>query len=273
MTDADPSTGFESRLLADLIAARETIEPRGDSVPSPSPARRRRLRLAALAVLAVLAAVLGFVVFNGGQAKASAAEIKSRALAAVASANDLILHWQQTNTSYGNGSLLGPTTETVHSELWQDSMTYRTRNVTYASDGQPISESVRTREGGTMHLDMVIYALHTWLTASLPATSPASGSVSEDFAQNIEDQLSAGIFVLIGPETVDGQPTLHLQETLPAASPPPNAPSGDNPPSPTQIDMWIDPTTYLPVRWSRPPRAVRCSSRPTSSGCRERPRT
>jgi hypothetical protein len=221
---------------------------------SPGFGRRRMLlplSLVALVIAGGVAALLGFVVFRStapGVPKASPAQVKARALSAIEDSDNLILHSVQTSTEYGYSSTTGETTRTVRQDRWQDMTTNRTLITQYDSNNQPQMEWSISVSGGTSTSSLLNYAGHSWVTFSNAVPAQAfAGNGSEHLAQSLEDQLASGMLTLVGSQTIDGHAALHVRWTLPMPPLPPNA-SGFTMPRPAEVDMWLDPTTYLPIR-------------------------
>ena len=251
MTD---QTSFERRLLDDLESFRRTLPP-----ASPPSGRPRRITpitaLAAAVVVAGAAAVLGIVVFKGGgqpAAKASVAEVKQRTLAAVSS-SDLILHTVQTSTGKQWSTSTGVTVTHNRQEVWQDLSNIRMRMVTYAPDGHVRSEFVTEHSGTKLRLDMVQYDMGTWTTATGSTQFAWDPGGSQAYAQRIADELANGTYTLVGTDTIDGRKLLQIRRSLPKPDfsrfPRPLPKSVHlNANFPTELDMWIDPSTYLPAQ-------------------------
>lgn len=173
--------------------------------------------------------------------------MKHRTLAAVADSNDLILHAEQTSLNTSYSSVSGETQTTQKQDRWQDMTEGRTRIVAYGPDGLPREEFYSSHTSDSMTMDMLDYAARTWTTADLPTSAGAfDGGGSQQFAQQIEGQLANGALVLVGPAMIDGRETFHLRRPLPKFSVP-AGPNGFRPPQPAELDMWIDPTSFLPV--------------------------
>jgi hypothetical protein len=89
---------------------------------------------------------------------------------------------------------------------------------------------------------------------SVPANLQPHGSRAAEAAQANRDEVANSTATILSRAVIDGRQTLHLHQTIhPAAPPPPNGmplPNGFHfPTMPAfNVDTWVDPLTYLPVR-------------------------
>jgi hypothetical protein len=149
------------------------------------------------------------------------------------------------------------TYEGGHYDEWTDKATQRYRNDVYdtsiavpgrAADGKTRLPDPKEMTPGPIHLHQshavsgpdgdqdivtVDYDLRTWSTGHLTDKRPTDIPDITD-ADSIRKAISDGTVELVGKEDVDGLDTLHLRLFGPDHS--------------YRIDMWVDSTTYLPVR-------------------------
>jgi hypothetical protein len=249
MTELDPLTRFESRLLDDLKAYQGRLEP-VPQVQAPRSRRRAvRVGVALVVLVGAAAAAFGFLGLGGHhEATASAAEITRRTLTALADSRDLIRH-QKTTGHNGDSSL-------TKTEAWYDLTAHRYRIVVYGQNGAVVSGSLSTIADGKLTAQSVDYQKRTWrtITGTVPTSSAAAGSPG--YAEQIREQVSSGVYVLLGTDSINGKKVLHLRKPIgpPELSMRAVSPSGVTMPAPArahfpnELHMWVDPSTYLPVR-------------------------
>ncbi|WP_027343955.1 hypothetical protein [Hamadaea tsunoensis] len=119
-------------------------------------------------------------------------------------------------------------------ELTMDRSTGRFRSDGYR-DGRKVASGGLTADLHTMLL--VNYENRTWSATPVTIT-PSGGIPKSPFSdpQEIRDALTNGKAVLVGNEKVDGRDTVHLRLS--------GHPSATGP----GVDLWVDATSYLPVR-------------------------
>lgn len=227
-------------------------------------ARRRRRRLAlrsmtGVAVLAAGAAAVAVLVLpsvNGAdrQAVDAAYVVKNVSNALSTAAPGTIAQMTITTSGGPNG--------TTTAEEWSNGQQWR--SVTYTSSGQPVyDEGYSTTSGYTL----VSYPTKTWagetglgrpyapasalppsvkhgcgqalgsfpvlFRLGLPSTSTSAGSLPTTVAEALRTAVSCGSLAVAGRQTVDGTETIKLTS---------------RPGSLISETIWVDPSTYLPVR-------------------------
>jgi hypothetical protein len=228
-------------------------------------ARRRRLRLAlrsmtgGVAVLAASGAALAVLVLpsiNGADRAAvdAAYVVKNVSSALTTAAPGTIAQMTVTTTGGPNG--------TTTAEEWSNGQQWR--SVTYSSSGHPVyDEGYGTKSGYTL----VSYPTKTWARQAglglpyapfstappsgkpgcgkalgafpvlfrlgLPGTSTSVGSLPATVADALRTAVSCGSLTVSGHQTVDGTDTIKLTS---------------RPGSLISETIWVDPSTYLPVR-------------------------
>jgi hypothetical protein len=172
------------------------------------------------------------------------AYVKEQTLKALSQASQYVIHAKNT---YESG----------HYDEWTDKATQRYRNDVYdssteiagrAADGEmrlPAPNEIkpgpiRLRQShavsgpdGDQDIVTVDYDLRTWSTGHLTDKRPTDIPDITD-ADSIRKAITDGTVELVGKENVDGLDTLHLRLHGPKRS--------------YRIDMWVDSTSYLPVR-------------------------
>ncbi len=212
-----------------------------------------RLRLAVLAVIVVGGATLIWLfAWPRGHAAAACSPRPVGALSAAATrqlAADGRRIQHIVDQSSGGG----------HDETWFDPVTGRMRTLSFDSTGALTSEEGSTWRGRvrtTVHVDLVA---HTWSAAATRFPAPYSGADNgaQAAARVMRDEIAHGFAVPAEHAVIDGREMLHLRETLKLAPPTPQTlgfpygspgPEGTLLSSPSQVDVWVDPATYLIVR-------------------------
>lgn len=209
------------------------------AAPTAPARRRRRMRVAtalaapALAGLVVVALVWAGAPSADGPSRPavpgeSAGEnvVLDRVRLAVAAADDLVLHMK---SDHGNGVLW---------EAWHDTVDRHSRSTSLTLAGAPMYDhELRTGAEGTT-VKVVSHGDRAWWTYVAPQERDGYRSTLGLLAEDIRAQLADGTLEEIGPETLDGRDVLHLR-WVPESKPGFLTVPGD---------MWVDVTTYLPVR-------------------------
>jgi hypothetical protein len=123
---------------------------------------------------------------------------------------------------------------------WSDAATGRRRYDTIAPSGQRRTTALISTSDPTVVID---YENHTWWSyparvVSPPTLKPGGGGdqapLSVESPEEIRKALDTGRLELLGTERIGDRETLHVRLTgLPA---------------PITVELWVDATTYLPVR-------------------------
>ena len=234
--------------------------------------RRRRTRrtwvistavatpVAAAAAAAIVVTTVGQGAPGGSQQTDTAAPPTSGSDASVRVENVAYVQ-EQTLKAISQSSqyviLARNTYEGGHYDEWTDKATLRYRNDVYdtsteiagrSADGKIHVPAPNELTPGPIHLHQshavsgpdgdqdittVDYDLRTWSTGHLTDKRP-SDIPDITGADSIRKAITDGTVVLVGKENVDGHDTLHLRL--------------DGPRQSYRIEMWVDGTTYLPVR-------------------------
>lgn len=148
--------------------------------------------------------------------------VVDRSTLALNGASDYLLKASETNRGSG---------QPVITVDWRDEADrFNTRNQVIDPAGQVMFEYVQSEDNGTLSLYGFNYHLHQYQHSVAP-TLITNKPYNND-AANIARALAAGTDTVVGMATVNGQQTLEL--------------TNDEPGMNRQI--WVDPTTYLPVR-------------------------
>jgi len=214
--------------------------------------RRRRTGAAALVATGVVAtgAAVGVSAFNGPAAhRAStatpthssphstspriltAAYVASRAETAIDASNAVLY----TRSTHGNG---------VTWKMWTDRRTGDNLGVSYDKAGNPLTATLVPGKGGSV--TVVDYQTTSWWTY-VPVTDPQHAPRLDpkakrvnldafDTPAQIRAALADGDLTLVGQQRLSGRNTVHVTHTF------------DKGGLRLAMDMWIDATSYLPVR-------------------------
>jgi hypothetical protein len=128
----------------------------------------------------------------------------------------------------------------VIDESWSTSLSDTDRIVDLTPAGQPITGYLVTVTPHRTTSIVIDYGKRTWSKTIYPFGSATDGrrspgpqpSTPLQMAAQLRAQVKAGQVTLVGWATVDGQRAIHLTEHL----------SGG------EINLWVNPDTYLPIR-------------------------
>jgi len=135
-------------------------------------------------------------------------------------------------------------------ESWDDPLAQRTRQISFDQAGRIVNESATRLNGRTQISTWVDYAGRNWILdrASLPASAAHDQDGAAAVAADYRRGVATGVAKVMGNATVDGRATLHLRQITKVPATPSGGPTTGMPAQRFQIDAWVDPTTYLPVR-------------------------
>ncbi len=254
---------FEDRLLAAILDDFENLTAAPSSTGGP-------LRLRQLRRPAGIRRVPHMLVAGGATVAIAAAGVLALALHAPGRPSSPPVKTHAQTASYlvdrmraavdGDTAVLNivehaPDSETgkpVSDETWSTPHGDTTRFENLDAAGNPIDGYVVTitaHRTVSIHID---YQARTWskTTYSFGSASSAPGPAPlpvtpKQSAARLRAQVAAGQMTVVGPETVDGQQSIHLKEVSDLG----------------ELDLWVDPATYLPIREiSAPPGAPLTSS-------------
>ena len=249
---------FENRLLAailddftNLTDAEAHSGRYRESTWSASSGRARRrggfaLLAGTAAVAAGVAGAFGAGAFSAGghaapvrtsvPARLSADYVVNHVKAAVhASGSDVIEYDRQQARNSRTGELENTAT-------WSYGNSARSVSLTQIldADGRPVLGYLMTITPGKTVTITINYSSRTWSTTTYPFGSArpanAPGPLPQSLAQAaaaLWDAVKAGSVTEVGPAEVDGQRAIHLVQGSSQAG---------------EIDMWVNPATYLPIR-------------------------
>ena len=260
MTTDTRADRFEQRLLAaildDFPALAGTEAPGARHRESPRPAGpaklRRRGGLALLGAAAAAASVAGVAsVVGGGHAVAVHPSVPVRpGVPAHLSADYVVDHVKAAVNANAGRTIQYDLGRAPNS---QTGVIENTATWNYASPGREVTLTQNLGVGGSPVLGYLMtatsdqtvtitinYRTRTWSTTTYPwgyATPPNTpGPLPQTTAQAadaLRAAINAGSMTDAGPADVDGQRATHLVQG--------SAKTGE-------IDMWVDPATYLPIR-------------------------
>jgi hypothetical protein len=244
---------FETRLLAailddfpSLASAEARGGPRHESSSSAGCGRpRTRSSLVLLAGAAAAASVVGVVSAGGGHAVPARTSVPVRL-----SADYVVDHVRaavkanaDSDIQYGVGR--APNSRTgvpENTATWVYGNSDREVSLTQdlGVSGRPVLGYLMTVTRDKTVTITINYSSRTWTTttypwgSAAPANTPGPRPVTADQASDaLRDAVKAGSMTDDGSAEVDGQRAIHLVQG--------SAKTGE-------IDMWVDPATYLPIR-------------------------
>jgi hypothetical protein len=238
---------FEQRLLAAILDDFPNLA----GGPAGSGAARKRGGLVLLAAGAAAAAGVTGVVSGGGHAAAVRPGVPVRpSVPAQLAADYVVDHVKAAVTASADRAIqydLGraPNSQTgviENTATWEYASPGREVTLTHVlgAGGSPVLGYLMTATPDTTVTITINYRDRTWSTATYPwgyATPPDTpGPLPQTTAQAadaLRAAISAGSMTEAGPAEVDGQRAIHLVQG--------SAQTGE-------IDMWVDPATYLPIR-------------------------
>jgi hypothetical protein len=263
-TDLSREDRFEERLLTAILDDFDQLTTVAAQSGARRPSSRRPLVTGrrAATVLVAGAAAVGIAVASvaaGGAAKPSGHSAGTAAGPADGSAAGTVatspkLHTAayvvdhmksalDANTAVVNIIDHAPDSQTgkpVLDEIWSSSLsdTYRIVDMTQA--GQPTTGYLVTVKPHQTTSIVIDYGNRTWTKTVYPFGSATNGrraaaaasSTPRQLATQLKAQVKAGQVTLVGWDTVDGQRAIHLVE---------RSDKGD-------INLWVDPDSYLPIR-------------------------
>jgi hypothetical protein len=248
---------FEQRLLAAILddfpelagAEARRVWHRERPWPAGSGKSRTRGGLVLLTAAAAAASVAG-VVSGGGHAVPvhTSAPVRT-SVPAHLSADYVVEHVK----AAVNASAGGIQYDLGHAPNSQTGVIENTATWNYANSGQEVTLTQTLGAGGGPELGYLMtatsdktatitinYGNRTWSTTTYPwgyATPPNTPGplpqTTVQAADALRDAINAGSMTDVGPAEVDGQRAIHLVQG--------SAKTGE-------IDMWVDPATYLPIR-------------------------
>jgi hypothetical protein len=216
-------------------------------------ARRTWAISSAIAVPVAVAAVAAVIVTTSGpggpvrsttaapnQQIVDVAYVKAQTIKAVGRAEDYVIYSKDT----GSGG---------YYETWTDCATQRYRVDTYDKNspmqrigekapkppagGYPLHHdqtNLVTGPEGNQDILTIDWPTKRWYTSHDSSSRPAGGVPNPTDPDSVRKAINDGTVQLVGKEQVDGRDTLHLLIIGPDHS--------------SRIDMWVDSTSYLPVK-------------------------
>jgi hypothetical protein len=243
---------FEQRLLAAILddfpelagAEARRVWYRGSPWAAGSGKSRKRGGVVLLAAAAAAASVAG-VVSGGGHAVPVRTSVPARV-----SADYLVDHVKAAVNASAASAIqydLGraPNSQTgviENTATWNYANSGREVTLTQilGAGGSPVLGYLMTATSDKTVTITIDYSRRTWSTKSYPwghATPPNTPGplpqTTVQAANALRDAVNAGSMIDVGAAEVDGQRAIHLVQG--------SAKTGE-------IDMWVDPATYLPIR-------------------------
>ena len=246
-------TRFEDRLLTAILDDFDQLTAPAVQ-PRPSGRRRATVTLIAGAAAAGIAAasiaapgssppgrhVTGNVAgAAGGSAVKTSAEPKLQTAAYVVDHMKSALNANTAVVDIVDHAPDSQTGKPVIDESWSTSLSDTYRIVDLTPAGQPITGYLVTVTPHQTTSIVIDYGKRTWSKTIYPFGSATDGrrpgpqpSTPRQLAAQLRAQVKAGQVTLVGRATVDGQQAIHLTQ---------HATNGD-------INLWVSPDTYLPIR-------------------------
>jgi len=254
-TDLSRDDRFEERLLTAILddfdqltaPAAHTRQARQGRRARPSGRRRVAISLSAGAAAAGIAAAS---IAAGGAAKpgqhatgGTAQTATSPKLHTAAYVVDHLSSALNANTAVVDIIDHAPDSQTgkpVLDEIWSSSLSDTYRIVDMTPAGQPTTGYLVTVKPHRTTSIVIDYGNRTWRKTIYPFGSSADGrraagpapSTPLQLAAQLRAKVKAGQVTLVGWATVDGQRAIHLRERMTHG----------------QVNLWVDPDSYLPIR-------------------------
>jgi hypothetical protein len=229
-----PETRFEDRLRVELLALHKELTVGGSAKVPPrrNAHRRRALSAAALVIVAAIAASLVLATDGSPRYELDAKTVAHRAHIAISFASGDYSAGKTIRTD-ASGATLGS------SEGWNDGLTHRSES--FDASGEPVQERWNSVSGsGTTAstTSLVIYFSRQsyWLKRDIPTTVAPPSAVGPDPDKQLNQLIASGAFNEIGPEEINGVQAIGLQRTVNGGT----------------LTIWLDGSTFLPVRWIAP---------------------
>jgi hypothetical protein len=249
---------FEQRLLAAILddfpeltgAEARRVWPRESPWPAGSGKSRKRGGLVLLTAAAAAAGVAGVVSGGGHAVPVHTSAPAPTSVPAHLSADYVVDHVKAAlNASAASGIQY----DLGHAPNSQTGVIENTATWNYANSGREVTLTQTLGAGGSPVLGYLMtatsdktvtitinYSDRTWSTTTYPwgyATPPNTPGplpqTTVQAADALRDAINAGSMTDVGPAEVDGQRAIHLVQGSTKAG---------------EIDMWVDPATYLPIR-------------------------
>jgi len=257
-TDLSREDRFEERLLTAILGdfdqltapaaqTRQAHQAHQGRRARPSGRRRVAISLAAGAAAAGIAAAS---IAAGGAAKPSqnatggtAQTATSPKLHTAAYVVDHLSSALNANTAVVDIIDHAPDSQTgkpVLDEIWSSSLSDTYRIVDMTPAGQPTTGYLVTVKPHRTTSIVIDYGNRTWRKTIYPFGSSSDGrraagpapSTPLQLAAQLRAKVKAGQVTLVGWATVDGQRAIHLRERMTHG----------------QVNLWVDPDSYLPIR-------------------------
>ena len=252
------TTQFEDRLLTALLDEYETLTaPDARRDIGRRPRRKSLLTVGSIgfATAAAAAAAVVVVVSSGTPGEGAHAHAR-RAVIATAPTVAAPRSGHRIDVRYvvhGIDTALGANTDVLHElinapdsqtgaptteETWSRGGTDTSHSITLNAQGQPQSGVLMTITPHQTITTTIDYAAHTYTQHTYPFGSDTTGPAPAPAtpvgqAAALRQAVNAGQVTLVGPATIDGQQTIVLRDTRQSGG---------------TIELWVDPSSYLPVQ-------------------------
>lgn len=133
-------------------------------------------------------------------------------------------------------------------ETWYDALTGAQREVSFDAEGRVVRE-IGTIRRRTSRSIWVAPEERTWYSTRDPVWQLAQPDALPVVARTYREKVARGRARALGRERIEGHEVLQLHETVkPLRAVLPGAAAPLRPSQPLEIDTWVDPLTYVPVR-------------------------
>ena len=247
-TDLSREDRFEERLLTAILDDFDQLTAPAVQHRRARPSGRRRVAVflaagAAAAGIAVASIAAGGAAKPGGHANGGTAQTAtspklhtaayvvghiSSALNANTAVVDIIDHAPDSQTG-----------KPVVDEIWSSSLSDTYRIVDMTPAGQPTTGYLVTVKPHRTTSIVIDYGNRTWSKTIYPFGSSSDArrpgpepTTPLQLAAQLRAKVKAGQVTLVGWATVDGQRAIHLREHMTHG----------------QVNLWVDPDSYLPIR-------------------------
>jgi hypothetical protein len=235
---------FEERLLTAIL---DDFDQLTAPAATPRPAKRLSTGTALIAAAAAAGIAAASLAGFGGHAPRHSSAPAAQALTSpkVRTAAYVVKHMDaalNANTAVLNIISHEPDSQTgkpVTDETWSTSLSNTSRSEELSPTGQPVTGSLLTITAHRTVSTTINYRNRTWRTVTYPFGSATSARTPAPLPQTplqqaarLRAQVKTGQVTMTGRVTVDGQAAIHLTEHLAGGL----------------INLWVSPTSYLPIR-------------------------
>lgn len=240
------NTQFEDRLLTALLEEYDELTSVRTNVTVPA-GRKRRRAIMVVAVAGAGTAVAALIATNGATSAAKPRTAHAAVAPRRADRHDVayVVHGLQqalsANTDVLHELVHAPDSQTgapTIEETWSRGGTDTEHTITLNAEGRPTAGTLLTIRPHQTTSISIDYATQSYTERTYPFGSDAPGpapapATPTGQAATLRAQVSAGQVALVGSGAVNDQQALELRDTRNQGG---------------VIELWVDPTTYLPIQ-------------------------